>query len=79
MDELYNVIWAYHTTPRSRIGDSPFRLAYRMDAVILVEIGSPLYRVCKDLNETENVNNYIISLDMLKKRREQAAAIAEAR
>ena len=50
-----------------------------MDAVIPVEIGSPSYRVDKDLNEIENANDYRVSLDMLEERREQAAAIAEAR
>ena len=50
-----------------------------MDAVILVEIGSPSYKIDKDLNETENTNNYRISLDILEERREQAAALAEAK
>ena len=50
-----------------------------MDTVIPVEIGSPSYRVCKDLNESENENNCRISLDMLEEKREQTVAIAEAR
>ena len=50
-----------------------------MDAVIPVEIESPSYRVDRDLNETKNANDCRISLDMLEERREQAAAIAEAR
>ena len=50
-----------------------------MDVVIPVEIGSPSYRVCKDLNKMENENDCRISLDILKERRKQTAAIAEAR
>ena len=50
-----------------------------MDVVIPVEIGSPSLRVSKDLVEPENGNNCRISLDMLEERREQAAAVAEAR
>ena len=50
-----------------------------MDAVIPVEIGSPSYRVNRELYEIKNSNDCRISLDMLEERREQAAAIAEAR
>ena len=50
-----------------------------MDAIIPVKIESPSYRVDKDLNKTENANNCRISLDILEERKEQAAAITEAR
>ncbi|XP_057757869.1 uncharacterized protein LOC130976929 [Arachis stenosperma] len=42
-EELPQVLWAYQTTPHSTTGESPFRLAYRMEAMIPVEIeeGSP--------------------------------------
>ena len=42
-EELPQVLWAYRTTPHSTTGESPFRLAYGMEAMIPIEIneGSP--------------------------------------
>ena len=44
-NELPSVLWAYRTTTRTPTGETPFRLAYRTDAVILVEVGLTPYRV----------------------------------
>ncbi|XP_074347099.1 uncharacterized protein LOC141685922 [Apium graveolens] len=38
VDELPNVLWSYRTTPRSATGETPFRLAYGVDAVLPVEV-----------------------------------------
>ena len=38
-EELPNVLWAYKTTTRTPIGETPFRLTYGTEAVILVEVG----------------------------------------
>lgn len=38
MDELLNVLWAYHTTPREPNEEIPFRLTFGMEAVVSVEI-----------------------------------------
>ena len=37
--ELPNVLWAYRTTTRVPIGETPFRLTFGIEAVILVEVG----------------------------------------
>uniref|UniRef100_A0A2N9GAF3 Reverse transcriptase n=1 Tax=Fagus sylvatica TaxID=28930 RepID=A0A2N9GAF3_FAGSY len=37
-EELLNILWAYRTTARTPTGETPFRLAYGTEAVILVEI-----------------------------------------
>ena len=37
--ELPNVLWAFRTTTRTPIGETPFRLTYGTEAVILVEVG----------------------------------------
>nr|XP_023884816.1 uncharacterized protein LOC111997010 [Quercus suber] len=37
--ELPNVLWAYRTTARTLIGETPFKLTYGIEAVILVEVG----------------------------------------
>ena len=38
-EELPNVFWAYRTTARTPIGETPFRLTYGIEAVIFVEVG----------------------------------------
>ena len=37
-EELPNVLWAYRTTARTLTGETPFKLTYGTEAVILVEI-----------------------------------------
>ncbi|XP_019418521.1 PREDICTED: uncharacterized protein LOC109329297 [Lupinus angustifolius] len=39
--QLHHVLWAYHTTPHSTTGESPFNLTYGFEAMIPVEIGEP--------------------------------------
>ncbi|MCI70317.1 gag-pol polyprotein, partial [Trifolium medium] len=54
VEELHNVLWAYRTTPHSTTGENPFRLAYRTEAVIPVEIGEPSRRTEQPLDEEMN-------------------------
>nr|CAN78424.1 hypothetical protein VITISV_037781 [Vitis vinifera] len=42
VEELPGVLWAYRTTPGRPTGNTPFALAYGMDAVIPTEIGAEL-------------------------------------
>ena len=44
MEELPGVLWAYRTTPGRPTRNTPFALAYGMDAVIPIEIGLPTIR-----------------------------------
>ncbi|XP_016177802.1 uncharacterized protein LOC107620098 [Arachis ipaensis] len=44
-DELISVLWSYRTTPQSSTGETPFRLTYGVDAIILVEVGEPSPRL----------------------------------
>ena len=37
--ELPNVLWAYRTTARTPTGETPFKLTYKIEAVIPVEVG----------------------------------------
>ena len=41
VEELPGVLWVYRTTPGRPTGNTPFALAYGMDAVIPTEIGLP--------------------------------------
>ena len=43
-EELPNVLWAYRTTARTPIGETPFRLTYGTEAMILVKIGITFMR-----------------------------------
>ncbi|XP_072074017.1 uncharacterized protein [Arachis hypogaea] len=44
-DELTSVLWSYRTTEQSATGETPFRLTYRVDAMIPVEIDEPSPRL----------------------------------
>nr|CAN78757.1 hypothetical protein VITISV_035650 [Vitis vinifera] len=44
VEELPGVLWAYRTTPGRPTGNTPFALAYGMNAVIPTEIGLPTIR-----------------------------------
>ncbi|RVW35592.1 hypothetical protein CK203_112561 [Vitis vinifera] len=44
VEELPCVLWAYRTTPGRPTGNTPFALAYGMDAIIPTEIGLPIIR-----------------------------------
>ena len=39
VEKLSGVLWAYRITKRDPTGETPFSLAYRMEAIILVDIG----------------------------------------
>ena len=43
--ELQNVLWAYRMITRVPTGETPFRLTFGTEAVILVEIGLTSFRV----------------------------------
>lgn len=68
-EQLPHVLWAYRKTLCSTVGESPFRLAYGMEAMILAEIREPSWRV---LNYDQETKEEIIrfELDLAKERRE---------
>ena len=44
-EELPSILWAYRTTTRMPTRETPFRLTYGSEAIILVEVGLTSYRV----------------------------------
>ena len=44
VEELPQVLWTYRTTPRRLIGETPFSMSYRAEAVIPLETGFPALR-----------------------------------
>ena len=71
VEELPDVLWAYRTTPRRSIGETPFSMSYGAEAVIPVETGFPTLRT---LSFNSNNNDELLerSLDLIEERRESA-------
>ena len=59
--ELPSILWAYRTTTRTPTGETPFRLTYGSEAVILAEVGITSYRVH---NHDENRNDEAMRLQL---------------
>ncbi|XP_057456689.1 uncharacterized protein LOC130747692 [Lotus japonicus] len=62
-DELITVVWAYNTTPQSTTGETPFKLAYGVDAMIPVEIQDMTFRVAT-YKENQNRENVLVDLNL---------------
>nr|CAN76096.1 hypothetical protein VITISV_005210 [Vitis vinifera] len=72
VEELPGVLWAYRTTPGRPTGNTPFALAYGMDAVIPTEIGFPTIRT--DATKQNDANMELgRNLDWADEVRESAA------
>nr|CAN79539.1 hypothetical protein VITISV_011362 [Vitis vinifera] len=72
VEELPGVLWAYRTTPGRPTGNTPFALAYGMDAVIPTEIG--LLTIRTDAAKQNDANTELgRNLDWADKVRESAA------
>ncbi|KAL2237688.1 UNVERIFIED_CONTAM: hypothetical protein Sindi_0960500 [Sesamum indicum] len=72
VDELPSVLWAYRTTSRTPIGESPFNLTYGTNAVVPAEIGELSCRV-KYYNPDCNKHGLRMNLDFVEEAREKAA------
>ena len=57
-------LWAYQTTARTPTGETPFRLAYGVDAVIPVEVGLTSYWV-ENYSEDKNEEAVRLQLDLV--------------
>ena len=71
VEELPHVLWTYRTTPRRSIGETPFSLSYKAEAVIPLETGFP---TLKTSLFSLSSNNELLekSLDFIEERRENA-------
>ncbi|KAL5578497.1 hypothetical protein UlMin_020196 [Ulmus minor] len=77
VDELPLVLWSYRTSFRTTTGETPFSLAYGVDAVVPVELGIPTFRI---ENFTEENNDILLALasDLLEEKRDKAQLRATA-
>ena len=71
VDELPHVLWAYQMTPRQLMGETPFAMTYRAEAVIPLEANFPTLRT----NSFTPSSNYELlgeSLVLIEERKERA-------
>ncbi|KAL2230799.1 UNVERIFIED_CONTAM: hypothetical protein Sindi_1674300 [Sesamum indicum] len=71
VDELPGVLWAYRTTPRTAIGETPFCLVYGTEAIIPAEIGEESQRVAMYDFET-NQQDRSFDLTVIEEKRDAA-------
>ena len=73
-EELPSILWAYRIMTRMPIGETPFRLTYRSEAVILAKVGLTSYRVHSH-DESKNDEAICLHLDLV----DEIKAMAEQR
>ena len=66
-----SILWAYRTTTRTPTGETPFRLTYESEAVILAEVGLTSYRV-HNHDESRNDETMRLQLDLIDEVRSAA-------
>ena len=66
---LPEVLWAYRTTTRTSTGETPFSLAFGVDAVVPVEIQVPSYRI-EQYDPAGNQEDLRLHLDLLEEQRD---------
>ena len=71
-DELPNILWAYRSTARTSTGETPFRLTYGTEVVILVEVGVASTRRTA-FSEEGNDGKLWLSLDCLDEVRDKVS------
>jgi len=71
VEYLPEVMWSYRTTPSSATSETPYSLAFGVEAVIPVEIGSPSYRIQR-YNLGFNSEGLTLHLDLLEEKQEEA-------
>ena len=71
MEELPSVLWTHRTTVRKSTGETPFALAFGVEAVIPLEVGMPTTRTTEFIVET-NEDNLWKDLDLLEEKQDLA-------
>ena len=63
-NELPGVLWVYRTAVRTPTGETPFKLAYRSEAVISAEVHMANHRVMMN-QEKDNTEQLRLNLDLI--------------
>ena len=66
-EQLSEVLWAYRTTHKTSIGETPFALTFGTEAIVPVEIGMPSLELCTIVNRP-TIRNWLSTLTYLKRR-----------
>jgi len=72
-EELYTVLWAYRTTLHSTTGKSPFRITYRMEVVIPIQLTELTWRTDVDTDFPANTTNLREELEFIDEVRSEVA------
>ncbi|GFY91128.1 hypothetical protein Acr_07g0013240 [Actinidia rufa] len=70
-EDLPSILWAYHTTSRIPMGETPFSMVFGTESVILVEIGVPSFRT-SNFDKESSEAELRLNLDLLEEKREKA-------
>ncbi|XP_022880657.1 uncharacterized protein LOC111397926 [Olea europaea var. sylvestris] len=70
-DELPSVLWSYLTAARTSKGETPFSLAFGIEAMITLEVGIPLLRIT-DYDKERNHMALRTELDLTEEKRNNA-------
>ncbi|XP_022850056.1 uncharacterized protein LOC111372112 [Olea europaea var. sylvestris] len=68
-DMLPSILWAYRTSHKTATGETPFMLAFGLEATIPIEVSLPTIRKLETNKETQTAEH----LDLLEEVREQAS------
>uniref|UniRef100_A0A2N9J0D1 Reverse transcriptase n=1 Tax=Fagus sylvatica TaxID=28930 RepID=A0A2N9J0D1_FAGSY len=71
VEELPSVMWTHRTTKRRSTGETPFALAYGVEAVIPLEVGLPTTRTT-EFDIDENESSLRMDLNLVEERRDMA-------
>ncbi len=66
------MLWAYRTTHKTAIGETPFALAFGHKAVVLTKIRVGTYQI-EYFNKEQNDEQMCINLELLEEKREKAS------
>ncbi|XP_074346462.1 uncharacterized protein LOC141685248 [Apium graveolens] len=75
-EKFPNVLWAYRTSPRTSTGETPFKLAYRTEAMLPIEVGSPSHRAI-NFDEVANEEGIRTNIELIDEVRDQSVARME--
>ena len=64
LDELPGVLWAYRMTVRTPMGETPFKLAYESEAVIIAKVHMANHRVMM-YQDKDNIEQLRLNLDLI--------------
>ena len=71
MEELPSILWTHRTIVKKSTGETPFALAYGVEAVIPLEVGIPTTQTTDFIVET-NEDSLRKDLDLLEEKRDLA-------